>query len=274
MYWIGYVLALLATIVVGWALPLIGVAIALPLLQVLYNLNPWVAVILMVMLGGLIVYYSLTHQAYWQAIAWAALWGLGAVAAVAGAFHWYALLVEVLVLVVLLVPGLVVPGWAGLLRWYAAGEIGLTLLLIWGEGQGLPGTVLVIALLLLALAALIGLGAYRPFEARRLRRMAATLATLAAIALLIWQPVLQPAAGWLGEVLVTSPIGRWYHVWALRAERTELGERAKTEALRQLQGPLTDAHRQRWERGIQQVPNLHLTEEEWRDLGVPREADP
>jgi len=154
----------------------------------------------------------------------------------------------------------VVPGWAGLLRWYAAGEIGLTLLLIWGEGQGLPGTVLVIALLLLALAALIGLGAYRPFEARRLRRMAATLATLAAIALLIWQPVLQPAAGWLGEVLVTSPIGRWYHVWALRAERTELGERAKTEALRQLQGPLTDAHRQRWERGIQQVPNLHLTE--------------
>jgi hypothetical protein len=281
MYAMGYLPALLAAIAVGWAVPLVGVALVLPLLQVVFVLNPWVAAGLMGLLGGLLVWYSIYRQAWWQAILWGVLWGLGVLTAIAGVFQWYALFIEGVVLVVLLVPGVVVPAWAGLLRWYAVGELALTLVLVGGQGAGLPGVTLVIALLLVALAALLGLGAYRPFETRRLRRRFATMATLAAAAFILWQPVLVPASQWLGDTaeeivqaVAASPIGRLYRVVSLRAERKELGERVKTESLRQLQPDLTRAHKSRWERGISQIPNLPLAPGEWGDLGIPRKADP
>jgi hypothetical protein len=281
MWWPGYILALLAAIAVGWVVPLVGAGVLLPLLQIVYTLNPWVATGMMAMLGGLLVYYSISRQAWWQAAFWATIWGMGAVAAIAGVFHWYALLLEVVVLVILLVPGVVAPGWLQILRWFAAGELGLTLLFLWGQGQAVPGIVLVTAVLLLSLSALVGSGAYRPYESRRMRRRLATMAAVAAVVLLLWQPVIQPAASWLeqaGQAFVravsTSPLGRWYRVASLRAERAELGERAKTQALRELQGRLEEAHKARWEKATQQIPNLPLAANEWGDLGVPREADP
>ena len=281
MYWLGYLLAFLAAIAVGWVLPLVGVALVLPLLQVVFVLNPWVAAGLMGLLGGLLVYYSLTHQAYWQGIFWGALWGMGALTAVAGVFHWYALFLECVLVVLLIIPGIIVPTWVHLLRWYATGEIALTLLLIWGQGVGLPGTVLVMALLLIGLATLLGLGAYRPFEARRMRRRLAGLAAAAAVLLLLWQPVLIPAASWLGQIaqaagqfISDSPLGRWYHIASLRVERREIGEAAKTAALQGLQGSLTEAHRRRWEKAVGQIPELPLSAGEWGDLGIPRDADP
>jgi hypothetical protein len=285
MYWVGYILALLATVVAGWALPLVGVAILLPLLQVVYTLQPLVAVGLMIFLGGLLVWHSAIRQAWWQTVAWGLLWGLGALTAGIGVFHWYVLLIEGFVLVVLLIPGLVAPQWANTLRWYAAGELLLTLVLLWGQGQVIPGPTLVFALLLLAVAALVGSGAYRPFEARRFRRRLSTMATVAAVLLLLWQPVIVPAVHWagqaaqaagqaVGQAVAVSPVGRWYHATALQWERRELGEAAKTEALRQVQRPLTEAHKARWEKGIRQIPSLPLSTGEWGDLGVPREADP
>jgi hypothetical protein len=281
MFWLGVLLAYLAAIVVGWGVPLLGVAIVLPLLQVLDAMNAWIAAIVMILLGGLLVWYSATRQAYWQALTWGLLWGLGALTAALGVFHWYALILESVLLIILLVPGLVVPAWSGLLRWFAVGELALTLLLLWGQGAGLLGPTLVFALLLLALAVLLGAGAFRPYEARRLRRRAATLATAAAVALLLWQPVIVPAASWLGQAaqatgraVATSPLGRWYRVWVLRAERRELGEEAKTQALRQLQPTLTGAHKRRWERAIREVPQLPLAGGEWGDLGIPPQADP
>jgi hypothetical protein len=69
-------------------------------------------------------------------------------------------------------------------------------------------------------------------------------------------------------------LGRWYRVWVLRAERRELGEEAKTQALRQLQPTLTGAHKRRWERAIREVPQLPLAGGEWGDLGIPPQADP
>jgi hypothetical protein len=278
MYWLGYILALLATVVAGWALPLVGVAILLPLLQVLYTLQPLVAVGVMLVLAGLLVYYSISRQAWWRAGVWALLWGLGALTAALGVFHWYALFLECVLVILLLIPGVVATGWAYLLRWYAAWEIGLTLLLLWGQVQGVPGVTLVMVLLLLGFATLLGAGAYRPFEARRLRRRAAALVTIGALAILLWRPVFIPVSQWVGQAagsvgraVATSPIGRWYHATALRAERMELGERAKTQALRELQGPLTDAHRRRWEEAIREIPNLPLTPREWEDLGVSRD---
>jgi hypothetical protein len=271
MYYVGYLLALLATVVAGWALPLVGVALVLPLLQLIYVLQPWVAAGVMCVLGALLVGYSATRQAWWQGIFWGVLWFGGAVAAITGVFHWYALLLEGVVLVILLVPGVVAPGWVGLLRWYAAGELALSLVLLWGRGVGLPGATLVLGLLLLGIAVLVGAGAYRPFEARRMRRRLAGLAVLAAALLILWQPVVLPASQWLGQAVAVSPVGRWYRATALQWERRELGERAKTQALRELQGPLTDAHKARWERDIQQIPNLPLGQREWQELGIPRD---
>ena len=274
-------LAWLGAIVVWWLVPLVAVAVLLPLMQILAALNPWAAALLMVLLGALVAWYLYSHGAPWQAIIWAVVWGVGALAAIVGVFNWYALFIESILIILLLVPGVVVPAWAHLLRWFAAGEIGLSLLLIWGQGQGLPGHILVTALLLLSLSVLVGAGAYRPFEARRMRRRLAGLATVAAVALLIWQPVLMPVASWLGQAagqvgqaVVASPLGRWYRVATLHWERRELGETAKTAALRQLQSALTASHRKRWEKAVGQIPELPLSAGEWGDLGIPRDADP
>jgi hypothetical protein len=281
MYWVGLLLAYLATIVVEWGLPLIGVALAMPLLQIVYTLQPLVAAGLMMIVGVLLVYYSIRLHAWWQAVVWGALWGMGVLAAGLGVFHWYSLLIEAILVIVLLIPGIVAPRWIQLLRWFAAGELALTLVLLWGQGQGVPGSVLVTALLLLALATLLGIEAYRPFETRRLRRRFATIATLAAILLLLWQPLIIPAANWavqaaqdVGQAVSTSPIGRWYHVLTLKSERLELAEEAKTNGLRQLQESLTDAHRARWEKAINEIPDLPLTPDELEDLGIPQQADP
>jgi hypothetical protein len=278
MYWLGFLLSYLAAIAVGWALPVIGVALALPLLQVLFTLQPFVAAGVMVLLGGLLVYYSIHRQAYLEAIIWGALLGTGALTAVVGLFHWYALFLECVLVLLLLIPGVVAPGWGRLLRWFATGELALTLLLIWGQGAGVPGVTLVTAVLLMALAGLIGFGAYRPFEARRIRRRLAGLAAVAAVLLLLWQPVIQPAGQWvgqsvqgIGQAVATSPIGRWYRTIALRAERTEIGEEAKTIGLRELRSRLEEAHKARWEKAIGEVPNLPLTSGEWGELGIPRD---
>jgi hypothetical protein len=274
-------LAWVAAVVVWWLVPVVALLVLMPIFQLLAALNPWAAAVVMVLLGFLVAWYFATHGAHIQALTWAVIWGMGGVMALAGWLNWYALFVESVLLIILLVPGLVVPAWSGLLRWFAVGELALTLLLLWGRGAGLPGPTLVFALLLLALAVLLGAGAFRPYEARRLRRRAATLATAAAVAMLLWQPVVLPVAWWLGQAaqatgqaISESPAGRWYRILALRAERKELGEASKTEAIRQLQGPLTDAHRRRWEKGISQVPNLPLAPQEWEDLGIPQQADP
>ncbi len=281
LFWLGWILALLAAVAVGWALPLLAVALLLPLLQMLVVLNHWLAAVIMLALGILLVWYCLHHGLHWQAITWGVLLGLGVLTAITGVFHWYALILESVLVVLLLIPGIVAPGWLQLVRWFVTGELALTILFIWGQGVGLPGTVLVMALLLIGLATLLGLGAYRPFEARRMRRRLAGLATAAAVLLVLWQPVILPAVNWagqaagqMGQAVATSPLARWYRTVALRAERTELGEASKTEALRQLQGPLTRAHRQRWEKAIQKIPGLPLASGEWKDLGIPLQADP
>jgi hypothetical protein len=281
MYWIGYILAFLATIVVGWALPLIGVAIVLPLLQIFYILQPLVAAILMILLGTLLFSYSLYRRAWWQVFLWGFLWWLGALAAALGVFHWYSLFISGILVVFLLIPGVVNPRWVNLLRWYAIGEIGFTLLFLWGQEYNLSGTSLVTASLLLVIASLVGVGAYRPFETRRLRRRIASIATIAAVLIILWNPVLHPAVKWIGnavgqmsQAIPDSPIGRWYRVVTLRWERLEIGERAKTEAFRQLQPTLIGAHKARWEKATQQIYNLPLAPQEWEDLGIPRQADP
>ena len=285
MGFLAQALAYLTAIAVGWIIPLLGVAILLPLIQLVFLLQPFVAAGIQLVLGGLLVWYSLNREAIWQAIVWGVLWGLGVLTALLGVFHWYTLVIEAVLLVVLAIPGVMVSGWLNIIRWFAVGEITFTLILLYQREAGVSVVAVVTAILLVVLAALIGSGALRPFEVRRLRRRVATFAILAAVALLIWQPVILPVAGFgrdalksaasaVASVVSTSPIGRWYNVWALRSERRELAERAKTEALRQLEDQLRLSHRQRWEKAVEEIPNLPLAPGEWENLGVPREADP
>jgi hypothetical protein len=107
------------------------------------------------------------------------------------------------------------------------------------------------------------------------------MATIAAVLLLLWNPVLHPTVKWVGnavgqmsQTISDSPIGRWYRVVTLRWERLEMGERAKTEALRQLQPNLTGAHKVRLENATQQIYKLPLAPQEWEELSIPRQADP
>jgi hypothetical protein len=78
----------------------------------------------------------------------------------------------------------------------------------------------------------------------------------------------------LVQTVAASPIGRWYHVLTLKSERLELAEEAKTNSLRQLQESLTEAHRARWEKAINEIPDLPLTPDEFEDLGIPKQAEP
>jgi hypothetical protein len=282
MFWVGYLLAFLATTVVGWAVPIVGVALLLPFFQLICILNPWVAMVLMILLVSLLVGHLLYRQAYWQAIFWGALLLMGALTAGMGVFHWYGLFVETVLVILLLAPGIVAPWLVNILRWFAIGELVLTLVFFWGQTQVVPGTTLIIALLLLILSLLVGIGAYRPFEARRIRRRLVGWAVTAAILMLIWQPFLRQVVQWVGdtaqivtratlEVISNSPVGRWYHIIDLRVERQELGEASKTEALRQLRPQLDESHRQRWEKDINQIPTVPLVGNEWGNLGVPRD---
>jgi hypothetical protein len=271
LYWIGYIIAFLAAFVVGWLVPLIVVAITLPLFQIIYIIKPLISTILMILIGVMMVYYSysINRESWWQAILWGFLWGLGVLAAALGVFHWYSLFIAGLLFVFLLIPGLVDHRWINLLRWYAVGEIGFTLLFLWGQEYNLPGTSLVTVLFLLVIASVVGVGSYRPFEVRRISRRIAAMATILAVLLLLSNPVL-----YLAVKVSDSPIGRWYHIITLRYERMEIGERAKTESLRQLQKEIEKAHKARLEKAAQQIYNLPLSPQEWEDLGIPRQVDP
>ena len=274
---VGYAIAYLAAIVIGWAVPLLGVALLLLPLQFVFLLQPFLAAGVQVVLAGLLMWYSLNRSAIWQAIAWGLLWGIGAFTAVLGKFHWYVLIIEAVLLVVLAIPGVVDRRWLNALRWFAIGEITFALILLYQREVGVSVVAVVTAVLLGMFATFIGTGTFRPFEARRFRRQVATFAILAAVALLFWQPVILPVTGVVStalrstaEGISTSPVWRWYTVVSLQAERREIGERTKTEALRQSQDQLTDAHRQRWEKAVEEIPNFPLAPNEWEELGVPR----
>jgi len=285
MKFLGLLLSYLATIVVSWVVPLLVVALSLPLLQFVFLLQPFVAAVVMVGLAGLFVWCSLRREATWQAVTWSLLWGVGAITAILGIFLWYSLIIECVLLMVLVIPGVVTRRWLSALRWLAIIEICLTLLFLWCQHYDIPMGMVVVAILLFIFASLVGLGALRPFEVRRLRRRVATIAFIGAVGLLLWHPVVIPTTGVvstffktgaerISKNVSTSPVISWYTVWSLRSERRVLTEQAKTQALIQLKDTLVDYHKERLKKGISQIPSLPLAPREWEELSIPREVDP
>jgi hypothetical protein len=119
---------------------------------------------------------------------------------------------------------------------------------------------------------LLGPGAYRPFEARRMRRRLAGLAA--------WRRCFSPlaagfcrlASGGQPRPARRCPPPRWEVVPRRPPSGGADGARREGQdgGPPPAPGPLTEAHKARWERNIQQIPNLPLTGGEWGDLGIPR----
>jgi hypothetical protein len=193
-YWVGYPLCFLATVVEGWLMPFFGLAIVLPFLLVIFALQPIAAAMVMIVIGGLVVWYLLDRESYWKAIVWGVVWLLGALAAVAGVLQWYALLLSGMLAVLLFIPGVVVSAWQDVLRLILAGDILLCLSYIWGSTLGISPAVAVTAGMLVLVAIFISIGTYRPFEVRRLQRSLAIFLAFAAVVLFLWRPVMVPVA--------------------------------------------------------------------------------
>ncbi len=246
--------------------------------------TPIAAVILSVVTIFLATRAALRHQ--WVGVVfWLLTLGSGAAAAGfgAGSLAIWGLVMGILTAGVLFaIPAAFSLSIRSALRMLLVIQLVLSLALVAREmGWVIGGWAAFTALILLGLSAVTATGSYRPYEIRRAQRLLSRWAMVAALALLLWQPVIIPTVHWLNatgqwftEKVVSSPLGSWYSVIASRAERMKIGEAAKTAALRDLQKLLADAHRQRWEKGIQQIPSLPLTTEEWGNLGIPREADP
>jgi hypothetical protein len=198
-HFIRYSRAYLASAMMGWLIPLLEPAIALPLLLLIFALHPIVAALVMIAVGGLQVWYGVSWQSYWNAIAGGALWFLGAIAAVAGVFQWYALLVGGIAVIALVVPGVVAPDWHDKLQLIVAVDllliVAVDLLLslyhIWGPALGISLVVAATAATLMLIAVLVGVGAQWPpkirrFRRRRFRQSLAILLAFAGAALLLW----------------------------------------------------------------------------------------
>jgi len=225
-HFIRYSRAYLAFAMMGWLIPLLEPAIALPLLLLIFALHPIVAALVMIAIGSLQVWYGVSREIYWHAIAWGATWFLGAIAAVAGVFQWYALLVGGILGISLVVPGVVVPAWHDVLWPIVAVDLLLSLYHIWGPALGISPAVAATAATLMLIAVLVGVGAYQPFEIRRFRRSLAIFLAFAGAALLLWRPVVVPAAQLVTsmvrstaqlaiQVVSDSPLGKWYRSGAV-----------------------------------------------------------
>lgn len=147
-------------------------------------------------------------------------------------------------------------------------QIGISLAQLIKYQLSLSPVIVMTALLLFVASWLIGSGAYRPYEVRAARRSLSTLAMWAALLVILWQPVIVPAARGVGEVVASSPIGNLYRVLELRTRRVVLGEEAKTSSLTELKNEFRGAHRARWEKGIEKIPSIPLSSQEWDELGV------
>jgi hypothetical protein len=229
------------------------------------------------------------------AVFFAVTLGVAAIAAAAGPGWlgvWGLLISSILLLLLAVVPAALPLGWGrGMLNLFRLAfltELLLSVLLI-GRQMGViaTGWIAMLSILLLALAVMLGVslgGLYTPRQLQRIGRLLVT----AAVLLLLW-PLIAPAvtAGWQATTSIAkdawkavatsisaSPVGSWYKARSAAAEREAIAESSKTAALRELQGDLQRSHQERWKKAIETVPNLPLAPREWRDLGIPREADP
>ncbi|BCX15230.1 MAG: hypothetical protein KatS3mg097_122 [Candidatus Parcubacteria bacterium] len=275
-------LGLLGDIVVVWFVPILGVAIAAPVLAVVIAANNSVGGGIVLTIAALLAWACAVRQMWWQM--WACLAALLPLAALAftaplWARYW-ALGLQALALGILfIVPGAIWPSARAVFWvWLVAGVV-LTAILAGGVFTGGAVAVVLLGLLLLGAGAILFSQGARPWEIRRAQRQTARVLTglgVAALAIGLFSPVVR---NWqLPELRAPAPIANmWAYLsahtekWALSAQRGLLGERAKTSSLEEMGEAAQLAHKARWKRLITQVPDAPPSREEWRDLGIPQD---
>ena len=198
---IGYLLGYLSGLTVSWFIPLFGLVIMLPLFQLIYTLQPIISVLLIIFFGFLLIWWEFSHNSFWQGILWFILWFLAIVSIIFNVFHIYAIIIEMIVIILLFIPGLVVKEWVEFIRWFAVGEIIFSLILLTGSLLIIPKILLLVSILFFLASFLIGTGAYRPYEIRRMRRLISRWFMMIGLVILFWEPIISQFIKWLSSIL-------------------------------------------------------------------------
>jgi len=279
---LGAVIGLLADLIVYWALPVVGAALFSSVAAVIIAVNPLVGAAMILVVTALLVYYCLKEQAVWQAVMWGAIMAPYGVLAII-APHWsvlWGLGINILALGVIAIPGAILPHARGILAaaiFAAAGLHTVLAFTVWSRGVVF---LILMGFLAMAMGSLLFSQGARPYEIRRTQRVAGRMAILTGVVLIVLG-LIAPRLSKISIPEIPAPrpvVSVWKTVsthtemWALRAQRSLIGERAKTHSLEKLEPDLQRAHRERWKRGIQRIPDAPLTPGEWSESGV--EQDP
>jgi len=190
---------------------------------------------------------------------WSILWGLG---------------INLLALGVLcLIPGSVLPSTRGPLT---AAILAATVFhavlsfTVWSQGMVFFTA---IGLLAVAMGTLLFSRVARPWEIRRAQRSAGRLIILTGIILIILGLIIPRISmtnisAHRPLVSVWETLSNHAETMALYSKRVLLGERAKTNALSELESQLQQAHKARWQRAVQQISDVPLTTRELQELGI------
>jgi len=269
---------LLTDILVFWATPIVGAALFSSVAAVIIAVNPLVGAAVVIIVAALLVIYCLREGAVWQAVLWGSLlvpYGLLATFAPHLAVLW-GLGISLLAIGVLLIPGAILPHARGILTVALIATVVFHTVLSFTVWSGGIIFLTVLGLIAVAVGSTLFSRGARPWEIRRAQRVAGRLAVLSGLVLitvgLIGPRLSMPAL----RISVPKPVvSVWDAVtsrteaWAIASKRSLIGERAKTEALSELEPKLQRAHKTRWEEAIKKIPTTPLNQEEWKEMGVP-----
>lgn len=267
------ILGLVADVMVGWLVPLVGIAILMPVMGIIIAANQTVGSVITAVLTAVIAYHHIRNRMWWQ---------LGVIGGIlvpliimtifapSTAILWTFFIQSIALGLLFLVPGAIIPSARRVITAWLIGGIILTTVL---TGVVRTGGEIVLALLgLIALggAAVFFSRAARPWEVRRTQRRVGRLLAALGIALIFvgllynWRPTINitPQAFKDAWGVIFAPI-----------HRRAMAEEQKTIALDELKEELLDAHWERFRSAFEEMKLLPLTEEEWEELGIPRQVE-
>lgn len=269
------IVGLVADVVVGWLVPLVGIAILMPVMGIIIAANQTVGSVITAVLTAVIAYHHIRNRMWWQ------LGVIGgilvpliilAIFAPAGAILWTFFIQSIALGLLFLVPGAIIPSARRVITAWLIGGIILTTVLTGVVRTG--GEVLFAFLGLIALggAAIFFSRAARPWEIRRAQRRVGRLLAALGIAL-IFVGLLY---NWRPTIAVPEPPQAFKDAWVVISaplHRRAVAEEQKTKALSELADDLRKAHWDRFFWSIRKIPSFPLTEEEWEELGIPKQVE-
>lgn len=279
---IGNVFEFLAYVIIGWAIPLISVAIAAPVFSIIITINPIIGGTIVFIVIALIGLRCIFEGMWWQLFLWLLLLlplALLSFASPVWALYW-SLFIESLTLGILFVfPGIVWSSFRELVKvWLFIGIILTSTLIGVLFTNGIVYLVL-LGFIILGGAMMLFSKAARPWEIRRAqRRVGKILSTLGIVILLsgIFLPIIKKIH--FSEIDIPKPIKNIGNTitlqtekWVIQTQRSLVGEQIKTNTLQELTPEIQQNHRKRWKNLINRIPEAPPSSQEWEELGVPQD---